>query len=530
MEELMERIKDVVASQGTSWLVKMAEELARPPAAEAGESSNQLVLPSSEEPRGRHARSNPVVPSSDEPRGRPVRRRNPPARLSPSPVVKRAVPVRSPRTEGARRSGTARSQCGMEEAEPIGRIRVSDGEVEGRDGPTFGVSARPGSGSGEGERLSRSGDGVSAYGAAKIRTPSGRGVTSGERHTAHRPYSRSSLPAPSFPLAMPEDNEADVNIQGAAPDGGGRGGMLPCFLVGNDRRELLALVKMSVSSTTWRRYNNVWKEWIAAAGGRFPSEERAKAVTLDTLAAMRKKGASADAAKKHLTAVAFLIRLHGSRDVTKDFVFGQIIKGWKKDKVIKDGRRPITFELLNAILEVLGEVCEEGSEAELFRVAFAIAFFAAMRIGELVSASKSRPGGLMYGDVLVDEDCIKIGVRRSKTDVYGVGEWLRIGKLGTKWCPVVLITGFLERHCGTGPFLKHASGLPLTKYQFTAVMRGSLNKLGLNPKDFGSHSFRIGAVTSAFSCGMGIEGIKRVGRWRSDAYRSYVRPDLRVFV
>ncbi|XP_066440624.1 uncharacterized protein [Eleutherodactylus coqui] len=78
-------------------------------------------------------------------------------------------------------------------------------------------------GSGEGERLSRSRDGVSAYGAAKIRTPSGRGVTSGERHTAHRPYGRSSLPAPSFPLAMPEDNEADVNIQGAAPDGGGRG-------------------------------------------------------------------------------------------------------------------------------------------------------------------------------------------------------------------------------------------------------------------------------------------------------------------
>ncbi|XP_066439384.1 uncharacterized protein [Eleutherodactylus coqui] len=240
MEDLMERIKDVVARQGTSWLVKMAEELSRPTAAEAGESSNQLVLPSSEEPRGRHARrrpvlpsseeprgrharSNPVVPSSDEPRGRPVRRRNPPARLSPSPVVKRAVPVRSPRTEGARRSGTARSQRGMEEAEPIGRIRVSDGEVEGRDGPTFGVSARPGSGSGEGERLSRSGDGVSAYGAAKIRTPSGRGVTSGERHTAHRPYSLSSLPAPSFPLAMPEDNEADVNIQGAAPDGGGRG-------------------------------------------------------------------------------------------------------------------------------------------------------------------------------------------------------------------------------------------------------------------------------------------------------------------
>ncbi|XP_066450911.1 uncharacterized protein [Eleutherodactylus coqui] len=260
MEDLMERIKDVMASQGTSWLVKMAEELSRPPAVEAGESSSQPVLPSSEEPRGRHVRSQPVLPSSEEPRGRhvrsqpvlpsseeprgrhdqsqpvlpssekprgrPVRRRNPPARLSPSPVVKRAVPMRSPRTEGARRSGAVRSQRDMAEAEPVGRIRVSDGEVEVRDGLTCGVAARSGSDSGEGARLSRSGDGVSAYGAAKIRSPSGRGVTSGdcrERHAAHRPYSQSALPAPNFPLAMPEDNEADVDIQGAAPNGGGRG-------------------------------------------------------------------------------------------------------------------------------------------------------------------------------------------------------------------------------------------------------------------------------------------------------------------
>ncbi|XP_066444897.1 uncharacterized protein [Eleutherodactylus coqui] len=505
MEELMRMIKDVVASQGTSWLVKMAEDLSGTTAAEEGASTSQ-----------------PVLPSSEEPRGRPTRRRNPPARLSPSPVAKRGGRNSSPRPERLGGNSAVRSQRGREEVEPAERMGVGEPEVAERTTLTRGDIR-------QGERGSRPGNRMSACGATMSRSPRSRRVPQ-ESGTARyaREYQQTSLPAPNVPLAMPEVNEADVTFQGAAPDGGGRGGMLPCFLVGSDRGELLALVKASVTSTTWNRYNKVWKEWLAAAGGIFPTEERARAVTLDVLSAMRKSGSSADAAKKRLSAIAFLLRLHGTRDVTKDFVFGQIIKGWKKDRVTKDGRRPITFELLNAILNVVESVCTDASEAELFRAAFSIAFFAALRIGELVSACKSKPGGLFFSDVVIDKDCIKIGVRRSKTDIYGMGEWIRVGKLGTKWCPVLLVKEFAKRHCGTGPFLCHASGFPLTKYQFTAVMRNSIRMLGLNPSEFGSHSFRIGAATSAFACGMGIEGVKKVGRWKSDAYRSYVRPNLRV--
>ncbi|XP_066462916.1 uncharacterized protein [Eleutherodactylus coqui] len=304
--------------------------------------------------------------------------------------------------------------------------------------------------------------------------------------------------------------------------------MLPCFLMANNRKELLNLVRKSVSEATWRRYNAIWKQWFEVAGGGFPDTEQARAVTLDTLANLRGRGASADAARKHVSAIAFLLRLHGSRDVTKDFVFTQILKGWKKEKFSRDGRRPITFELLCAMMKIMGSVCANAEETALFRTTFSLAFFAALRLGELVSTSKNNPGGLQFSDVSLGDDDIKICIRKSKTDIYGAGEWLRIRALGTEWCPVKLVRDVMARHSGGGPLLVHATGFPVTRYQFTAIMRSCLKNLGLAPNDFGSHSFRIGAATSAFSCGLRSEEVKRVGRWKSEAYRSYVRPDLRV--
>ncbi|XP_066449588.1 uncharacterized protein [Eleutherodactylus coqui] len=199
MEELMRMIKDVVASQGTSWLVKMAEDLSGTTAVEEGASTSQ-----------------PVLPSSEEPRGRPTRRRNPPARLSPSPVAKRGGRNSSPRPERLGGNSAVRSQRGREEAEPAERMGVGEPEVAERTTLTRGDIR-------QGER-SRPGNRMSACGATMSRSPRSRRVPQ-ESGTARyaREYQQTSLPAPNVPLAMPEVNEADVTFQGAAPDGGGRG-------------------------------------------------------------------------------------------------------------------------------------------------------------------------------------------------------------------------------------------------------------------------------------------------------------------
>jgi hypothetical protein len=50
-----------------------------------------------------------------------------------------------------------------------------------------------------------------------------------------------------------------------------------------------------------------------------------------------------------------------------------------------------------------------------------------------------------------------------------------------------------------------------------------LRTIGLNPKEYSSHSFRKGGAVSLQSKGVEDSLIRRSGRWKSDAFHLYVR-------
>lgn len=72
----------------------------------------------------------------------------------------------------------------------------------------------------------------------------------------------------------------------------------------------------------------------------------------------------------------------------------------------------------------------------------------------------------------------------------------------------------------------HQDGLSLSQFQFVAVFKKCLEALGLGDQKFSSHSFRIGAATEAVRWGLDEAAVKRIGRWESRRFKSYVRPHL----
>jgi hypothetical protein len=65
------------------------------------------------------------------------------------------------------------------------------------------------------------------------------------------------------------------------------------------------------------------------------------------------------------------------------------------------------------------------------------------------------------------------------------------------------------------------------KYKsFVALMRKLLGRAKYEESQYYSHSFRIGAATTAAMLGMSKEEIKTMGRWSSECWNLYVRPDL----
>ncbi|XP_073484962.1 uncharacterized protein [Aquarana catesbeiana] len=233
--------------------------------------------------------------------------------------------------------------------------------------------------------------------------------------------------------------------------------------------------------------------------------------------------------EKKLAGLAFWLKFQGLPDFTKDFWVRQGMKGYRRAKPGRDSRRPVSFQLLGQLVGCLNNVCSTGYEAVLFRAAFALAFFGAFRISELVSPSKREKGGLGESDVRCGEDRLAILIRKSKTDQRGKGKTVQVFAFpGSPLCPVKLVSEFIAIRPGGGevPFLRHQDGSFLSRFQFNAIFKRCLGVLGLEGEKFSSHSFRIGAATEAVRWGLDDAAVKRIGRWESRRFRSYVRPQL----
>lgn len=146
-------------------------------------------------------------------------------------------------------------------------------------------------------------------------------------------------------------------------------------------------------------------------------------------------------------------------------------------------------------------------------------FLAALRVLELISIRAS--------DVIISDRSVKILIGRSKTDQLGKVNWLHLHALdNSKICPVLLVKKYyVARPLKNSKFFLHESGLPLTKYQFTSVLKKCLKLLKLDHAQLTSHSFIIGAATKAARLGLDVNKIKKIGRWKSNSYLLNVHPN-----
>ena len=123
---------------------------------------------------------------------------------------------------------------------------------------------------------------------------------------------------------------------------------------------------------------------------------------------------------------------------------------------------------------------------------------------------------------------MKVNLKVSKTDPFRTDVTLIIGCSGTEICPVSALLKYISHTCKSstdadGSLFQLESSAPLTRNKFTSLMRDLLATVGINPKHYASHSFRIGAVTSAGAVNMPPWLIKTLGRWTSDCYEWYIK-------
>jgi len=234
----------------------------------------------------------------------------------------------------------------------------------------------------------------------------------------------------------------------------------------------------------------------------------------------------------HMAAISFVHKANGWCDPTDSFLLKKLKEGTKRGNPRKDSRLPISPVLLAKLVRILTSVCNSSLEVLMFKAAFLLAFFGFLRVGEFTSAGRYSDDSksLTVNDVsiLPDLQCLQVTIRYSKTDQRGSAVTMQIGRaMNVELCPVKAMWEYLQaRPPVPGLLFRHFDGSPLTASQFNKVLKKCVEALGLSSCGYSAHSLRIGAATSGTVCGLSEEKVKELGRWKSSAYKLYIRTSM----
>ena len=218
----------------------------------------------------------------------------------------------------------------------------------------------------------------------------------------------------------------------------------------------------------------------------------------------------------YVAALSYLSKLTGNPDPLVDPITRCMVIGLKcRAGILRDKYSPITIEVLRSLLGALESVCITHFECLLFRALFTVAFFGALRVGEMVAKHRNvlQPELLYLSDLQLMERRVVFCLRSSP--VGQERHVISLGLSGEPWvCPVLAVRSYVTvRSQLEGPLFLHSDNTAVTKREFLTVLRWALRLLGLCPEHYGVHSFWLGTALTAARWGYPGEDVTRLARW-----------------
>ncbi len=204
-----------------------------------------------------------------------------------------------------------------------------------------------------------------------------------------------------------------------------------------------------------------------------------------------------------------------------------LLRGIKRSqgkKFKKPLRSPITPDMLNQLKFNLFHSYRSCHDKLMLWSAMLSAFFGFLRISEFTSTrakSFEVETTLCLSDITTLEgNSFGLQLKASKTDPFRTGVQVRLAGNDSPLCPTHALRSYLQYRGGNeGPLFIFENGHYLTRQSFTRVIQELLPGI----KNISTHSFRIGAATTAAALGFPRWLIKSLGRWESDCFRLYIR-------
>ena len=218
-----------------------------------------------------------------------------------------------------------------------------------------------------------------------------------------------------------------------------------------------------------------------------------------------------------VSAISYFHKLDGVPDPTKTFKFQQLLAALKRSHHSVDLRLPMTHDILKRILGKLDNSSLAHYERMLFKAMFLLAFHFGLRLGEITQS----PHNLSWDSIILSSRSLKLTFQSFKHAV-GPPVTHKVVGSGSVLCPVAAMASFLGvRGQRPGPLFL-LGGAAVKRHMFNGILKSLLRQCGIQGR-ITSHSFRIGAATWWSQLNYSQTQIKRLGRWKSNAFLKYLR-------
>lgn len=135
---------------------------------------------------------------------------------------------------------------------------------------------------------------------------------------------------------------------------------------------------------------------------------------MNFIAHLSLNGYAESTARNYIAAIGYQCKINGYLNTTNSFIVSKLLDGLRRLKGKADSRLPITEEILGRIVGALCNICSNTYESKLFTAAYTLAFFAFLRVGEIV-LSKGNDSHSILGinDVRLDNNQLTITIIKS---------------------------------------------------------------------------------------------------------------------
>lgn len=290
------------------------------------------------------------------------------------------------------------------------------------------------------------------------------------------------------------------------------------------------LLGAALSNNTKIAYKRTWNLFIQ----HFPnitSLPLSPVLVCNFIACLFSLGYSPNSISSHVSAISYVHKILSLQDPSETFLVRKIIQGCHHSAPSKDSRLPITGPILANRLKSMDLSVKNLSTRTLLKSIFLLAFNAFLRLGEIVIKSKADQCKViqrndatfeMHQTTPVAVEIVLKNFKTNKThDIFQIHLKASDNK---DMCPVQALYNYLHTFGHkSGPLFQFMGGEPVTYAFVVKKLTSIINFVGLNPALYKGHSFRIGAATHAAQMGYSENCIQKMGRWKSDAMRRYVR-------